>query len=57
MTGHLDKMFRIPEDVEELVKKIKNSMTIELPHCGHLIPLEQPEEFSDHIIKFVENLN
>ena len=24
MTGHLDKMFRIPEDVEELVKKIKN---------------------------------
>ena len=25
MTGHLDKMFRIPEDIEELVKKIKNS--------------------------------
>ena len=57
MTGHLDKMFRIPEDIEELVKKIKNSITIELPHCGHLIPLEQPEEFSDHIIKFVKNLN
>ena len=25
MTVHLDKMFRIPEDVEELVKKIKKS--------------------------------
>ena len=25
MTGHLDKMFRIPEDIEELVKKIKSS--------------------------------
>ena len=24
--------------------------------CGHLIPFEEPEEFSDHIIKF-ENLN
>ena len=57
MTGHLDKMFRIPEDIEELVKKIKNSMTVELPNCGHLIPLEEPEEFSDHIIKFVKNLN
>ena len=57
MTGHLDKMFRIPEDVEELVKKIKNSRTIELPNCGHLIPLEEPEEFSDHIINFVKNLN
>ncbi len=41
MTRHLDKMFRIPEDIEELVKNIKNiknSKTIELPNCGHLIP-------------------
>ena len=57
MTGHLDKMFRIPEDIEELVKKIKNSKRIELPSCGHLIPLEEPEQFSDHIINFVNNLN
>ncbi len=48
-------MFRIPEDVEELVKK--NSRTIELPNCAHLIPLEEPEEFSDHIINFANNLN
>ena len=57
MTGHLDKMFRIPEDIEELVKKIKNSRTIELPYCGHLIPLEEPEQFSNHIINFANNLN
>ena len=38
MTGHLEKMFRIPEDIEELVKKIKILKTIELPNCGHLIP-------------------
>ena len=50
-------MFRIPEDTEELVKRIKNSRTIELPNCGHLIPLEKPEEFSDHIINFANNLN
>ena len=57
MTGHLDKMFRISEDIEELVKKIKNSKTIEMPNCGHLIPLEEPDEFSDHIINFANNLN
>ena len=57
MTGHLDKMFRISEDIEELVKKIKNSKTIEMPNCGHLIPLEEPEEFADHIINFANNLN
>ena len=57
ITGHLDKMFRIPEDIEELVKKINNSKTIEPPNCGHLISLEEPEEFSDHIIKFAKNFN
>ena len=57
MTGHLDKMFRISEDIEELVKKIKNSKTIEMPNCGHLIPLEEHEEFADYIINFANNLN
>ena len=57
MPGHLDKMFRIREDIEELVKKIKNPITIELPSCGHLIPLEEPEEFSNYIINFANNLN
>ena len=50
-------MFRIPNDIEELVKKIKNSTTIELFSCGHLIPLEEPQMFSDHIINFANNLN
>ena len=57
MPGHLDKMFRIREDIEELVKKIKNPITIELPSCGHLIPLEEPDEFSNYIINFANNLN
>ena len=35
MTGHLDKIWRIPEDIEDLLKKIKNPITLELPSCGH----------------------
>ena len=57
MASHLDKMFIVLEDIEELVKKIKNSRIIALPYCYHLIPLEEPEEFSDHIINFANNLN
>ena len=53
----LEKMFRIPNDVEELVKKIKNSTTLESSSCGHLIPLEESQMFSDHIINFAKNLN
>ena len=57
MTGHLDKMFRIPEDIKDLMKKIKNPIILELPSCGHLVPLEEPKQSSDHIIKFAKNLN
>ena len=57
MTGHFDKMFRIPEDVESLSKSISNLHRIELPECGHLIPLENPESFAENINKFVKQLN
>ena len=57
LTFNLDKMFRTPDDIEDLVKKVKNPITLELPSCGHLIPLEEPEQFSNHIIKFAKNLN
>ena len=57
MTGHFDKMFRIPEDVESLSKSISNVHRIELPECGHLIPLEKPESFAENINKFVKQLN
>ena len=57
MTGHFDKMFRIPEDVESLSKKISNVHRIEIPECGHLIPLENPNLFSEHINKFVKQFD
>ena len=57
MTGHFDKMFRIPEDIDEIISKMQNVKRIEIPECGHLIPLEKPKLFSEHILDFVENLN
>ena len=57
MTGHLDRMFKICVDIEELAKKIKNPIPIELPSCGHLISLEEPKLLLDYIIKFTKNLN
>ena len=52
MIGHLDKIFRIPKDIEDLVKNIKNPITLELPSCDHLISLEEPDLFAYNITKF-----
>ena len=37
-------------------KNKKNTKRIELEDCGHLIPIEKPQEFADYINKFVKNL-
>ena len=56
MTGHYDKVFRIPEDINELIQKINNVRRIEVPECGHLIPLEDPELFSYHLNGFIKSI-
>ncbi len=57
MTGHYDKVFRVPEDINELIGLMKKVIRIEIPECGHLIPLEKPELFSYHLKGFIQNLN
>ncbi|MDC6451282.1 alpha/beta hydrolase [Alphaproteobacteria bacterium] len=56
MTGHHDKVFRIPNDIDDIVNRINNTKRVELSDCGHLIPIEKPKEFADYINKFVKNL-
>ena len=57
MTGHYDKVFRIPEDIKDITSSIKRTETMELPDCGHLIPIEKPLEFADNINKFAKKLS
>ena len=46
MTGHHDKVFRIPDDIDQIANSMKNVQRLEFPDCGHLIPLENPNEFA-----------
>jgi len=56
MSGHYDKVFRIEEDINDLIKNMKNFRRIEVPECGHLIPVEDPELFSYHLNGFIHSL-
>ena len=57
MTGHYDKVFRVPNDIDNLINSMKKVVRIEIPECGHLIPLEQPALFSYHLKGFLNNLS
>ncbi len=57
MTGHHDKVFRIPKDVDEIICKMNKVIRVEIPECGHLIPLENPELFAYHLIGFIKQVN
>ena len=56
MSGHYDKVFRVEEDINDLIKNVKNVRRIEAPECGHLIPVEDPELFSYHLNGFIYSL-
>tara|TARA_B100000123_G_C25708014_1_gene418530 strand:- start:45 stop:854 length:810 start_codon:yes stop_codon:yes gene_type:complete len=56
MTGHHDKVFRIPGDIEQITNSMKNVQRLEFTDCGHLIPLEKPNEFAVHLNEFVKKL-
>ncbi len=56
MTGHYDKVFRIPKDIDDIANSIKKIKRIEFPDCGHLIPTEKPYVFAEHIIQFAKKL-
>ena len=57
MTGHHDKVFRIPDDIDWISNSMKNVQRLEFPDCGHLIPLEKPNLFATHLNKFAKKLN
>jgi pimeloyl-ACP methyl ester carboxylesterase len=56
MTGRYDRVFRIDADVAELKARIPAAREIVYPDAGHLIPLEQPERFTQDLIAFAEDL-
>jgi pimeloyl-ACP methyl ester carboxylesterase len=56
MTGRHDRVFRIDADVAELAARIPDARQVVYPDAGHLIPLEQPERFTQDLIAFAEEL-
>ena len=57
MTGHHDKVFRISDDIDQIANSIKYVQRLEFPDCGHLIPLEKPKEFANHLNQFAKTLS
>ena len=57
MTGHHDKVFRVPDDIDQIANSMKNVQRLEFNDCGHLIPLEKPNEFAVHLNKFAKKLS
>ena len=57
ITGLQDHMFLEREVVETLLAKIPDGRRADMPAAGHLIPSEQPEEFSEVLISFAKEIS
>jgi 3-oxoadipate enol-lactonase len=47
---------RTPEDAEFIHRQIQGSQMVTIDDAGHLMNIEQPEEFNRAVLEFVENL-
>ena len=46
----------IPDDIDQIANSINNVQRLEFPDFGHLIPLENPNEFAMHLNQFAKKL-
>lgn len=53
LAGELDQLDSIEQHKCEVVARIANARFAVIPHSGHLIPIDEPEELAKHIENFV----
>lgn len=56
LTGKYDRVFRIDADIEELKARIPDATEKVYHDAGHLIPLEDPAQFSADLLEFAARL-
>ena len=56
MTGFHDRVFFVNQDVLELSALIPNMERIDFENAGHMIPMEQPKQFTDELLNFLSTL-
>jgi len=56
MTGLHDRVFYVPEDVDQLTARIPDHRTVTFADAGHLIPIERPKAFAEALLNFARTL-
>lgn len=56
MTGFHDRVFSVNQDVLELSALMPNMKRINFENAGHMIPIEQPKQFTDERVIFLSTL-
>ena len=56
MTGFHDRVFFVNQDVLELSALMPNMKRINFEDAGHMIPIEEPKQFTDELLIFFSTL-
>lgn len=56
MTGQHDRVFRIDEDVADLLSQIPDHQQIIYPDAGHMIPVEKTDRFTSDLLSFASRV-
>lgn len=56
LSGLQDDMFFDPDDVAELAARLPQARRVDFPDAGHMLPLERPQAFAEHLLEFARGL-
>ncbi len=56
MTGLHDRLFRVQEDVDELVERLPDATVFDFPDGGHSLQAEQPDRVVELLDEFAEQI-
>ncbi len=56
VTGLQDHVFLDMDVVDNLFSQLPNARRIDMPGAGHLIPMEQPDELAQVLLRFAEEV-
>ena len=54
--GLQDRVFYDAEDVSQLMQRIPNVQRVDIPHAGHMLPLEVPNDLIRELLQFAADL-
>lgn len=56
ITGLEDNVYCVPDDIDYCISRMPRVVRVDVPHAGHMLPVEVPDAVTNELLRFVATL-